>query len=140
MSEVKVGEKYETVRGVAVVITAVGKYLFLAKPLDYESEESHVLGAASKWTKTHEADGSPVVVETGRPKANEPYRKVTVPLYIRQVILLDTAALAYKRGTGQHVSRADLLRGLIDRAAPSLDPGGGSFYKYTMDLLSQKEH
>lgn len=74
----------------------------------------------------------------GRPPAAEPYTKVTVPLYNRQVILLDTAALAIKAETGEHVSRADLIRALIDRAAPSLDPAGESFGTYTRKLLSGK--
>ena len=72
---------------------------------------------------------------TGRPKAKEPYRKVTVPLYDRHVFLLDKVALAIREKTGTHVCRADLIRALIDKAAPALDPAGKNFDKATHELL-----
>ena len=46
----------------------------------------------------------------GRPRATEPYQKVTVTLYERQILNLDKVALVIRERTGQAVSRAELIR------------------------------
>ena len=46
----------------------------------------------------------------GRPRAAEPYQKVTVTLFDRQILHLDKAALVIRERTGQAVSRAELIR------------------------------
>ena len=69
----------------------------------------------------------------GRPKANEPYYKVTVSLYQRHILLLEKIALAIREKTGTHVARADLIRALIDKAAP--DPKAKTFEKAVRELL-----
>ncbi len=69
---------------------------------------------------------------SGRPKS-EPHKKVTVPLYERHILLLDRIALAIREKTGEHVARADLIRALIDKAAP--DPKAKTFEKAVRELL-----
>jgi hypothetical protein len=49
----------------------------------------------------------------GRPRAAEPYQKVTVTLYERQIIALDMGALVIRERTGQAVSRAELIRAVL---------------------------
>ena len=57
----------------------------------------------------------------GRPRILEPYQKVTVCLFYRQALWLDQVALAVREKTGKHViSRAELIRALVDRAARTL--------------------
>ena len=60
----------------------------------------------------------------GRPRAAEPYRKVTVTLYDRQIIALDKVALAIRERYGQAVSRAEVIRAILD-GAPILAPVAG---------------
>jgi len=50
----------------------------------------------------------------GRPTAAESYRKVTVTLYDRQIIALDKVALAIRERYGQAVSRAEVIRAILD--------------------------
>ena len=63
----------------------------------------------------------------GRPRAAEPYQKVTVTLFDRQIFSLDKAALVIRERTGQAVSRAELIRAILDTAAGSLNPEGPDF-------------
>lgn len=49
----------------------------------------------------------------GRPRATEPYQKVTVTLFDRQILHLDKAALVIRERTGQAVSHAELIRAAI---------------------------
>ena len=53
----------------------------------------------------------------GRPGAGEPYQKVTVTLYDRQILMLDKVALAFRERTGEFTNRAELIRVIIDQAA-----------------------
>ena len=71
----------------------------------------------------------------GRPRAAEPYQKVTVTLFERQIIALDKVALTIRERTGQAVSRAELIRALVDAAAGSLNPEGPDFDKTIRDLF-----
>ena len=71
----------------------------------------------------------------GRPKTKEPYHKVTVSLYERHIIFLDKVALAIREKTGQHIARADLIRALVDKAGPDLNPKAKDFDKAARELL-----
>ena len=71
----------------------------------------------------------------GRPLAAEPYQKVTVTLYDRQIFLLDKASLAIRERTGQAVSRAELIRAILDTAAGSLNPEAPDFDKTVRALF-----
>jgi len=78
----------------------------------------------------------------GRPRAAEPYQKVTVTLYERQILHLDKAALVIRERTGQAVSRAELIRALVDAAAGSLNTEAPDFDKNIRELfpiLKEKE-
>jgi len=65
----------------------------------------------------------------GRPRSAEPYTKVTVTLYDRQIIFLDKVALAVRERTGQYTNRAELIRAIVDQAAAALNPEGPDFDK-----------
>jgi len=71
----------------------------------------------------------------GRPGAVEPYQKVTVTLFERQIIALDKVALAIRERTGQAVSRAELIRAVLDKAAGSLKPEAPDFDKNVRELF-----
>lgn len=71
----------------------------------------------------------------GRPRATEPYQKVTVTLYERQILSLDKVALAIRERTGQAVSRAELIRAILDKAAGSLNPEAKDFDKNVRGLF-----
>lgn len=71
----------------------------------------------------------------GRPKAVEPYQKVTVCLYNRHVLLLDKVALAIREKTGKVVRRAELVRALVEKSAAGLNPEAKDFDKTVRSLL-----
>ncbi len=71
----------------------------------------------------------------GRPRAAEPYQKVTVTLFERQIIHLDKVALTIRERTGQAVSRAELIRAILDKVAGALNPEGPDFDKNVRDLF-----
>jgi hypothetical protein len=71
----------------------------------------------------------------GRPRATEPYQKVTVTLYERQILSLDKVALVIRERTGQAVSRAELIRAILDKAAGSLNPKAKDFDKNVRGLF-----
>ena len=71
----------------------------------------------------------------GRPQAAEHYQKVTVCLFGRQTLWLDKVALAIREKTGQHVSRAELVRALVDQSAGALKPESRDFDKAVRALL-----
>ena len=71
----------------------------------------------------------------GRPRAAEPYQKVTVTLYERQILHLDKVALTIRERTGKAVSRAELIRAILDAAAGSLNPEAPDFGKTIRDLF-----
>jgi hypothetical protein len=71
----------------------------------------------------------------GRPRAAEPYQKVTVTLFDRQIISLDKVALTIREKTGQAVSRAELIRAILDNAAGSLNPHSAEFDKTIKELF-----
>jgi hypothetical protein len=71
----------------------------------------------------------------GRPRASEPYQKVTVTLYDRQIFSLDKVALVIRERTGQAVSRAELIRAILDAAAGSLNPQAAEFDKNVQELF-----
>lgn len=73
----------------------------------------------------------------GRPRTAEPYQKVTVCLYDRQVLHLDRVALAIRERTGQYIRRAELVRALVERAAGDLDPDKPGFDAAVRDLLPE---
>jgi len=73
----------------------------------------------------------------GRPRTAEPYQKVTICLYDRQVIHLDRVALAIRERTGKCVRRAELVRALVERAAGDLDPDKPGFDAAVRDLLPE---
>lgn len=75
----------------------------------------------------------------GRPPASEPYDKVTIILFKRQVIQLDKVALAIREKTGQHVRRTELVRALVEQAAASLNPDAEDFDKTVRALLPNLE-
>ncbi len=75
----------------------------------------------------------------GRPKAAEPYRKVTVCLYDRHILLLDKAALAVREKTGKIIRRAELVRALVEKFAGSLNPEANAFEKTVRSLLAKLE-
>jgi len=71
----------------------------------------------------------------GRPRAAEPYQKVTVTLFERQIIHLDKTTLTIRERTGQRVSRAELIRAILDTAAGSLNSEGPGFDKNVRELF-----
>ena len=72
----------------------------------------------------------------GRPKkAEEPWTKATVILYDRQVLHLDKVALAIRERTGRRITRAELIRALVERAAADLDPAMPGFDDAVRALL-----
>ncbi|HOP36098.1 MAG TPA: hypothetical protein PL090_07215 [Syntrophales bacterium] len=71
----------------------------------------------------------------GRPGAPEPYQKVTVTLYDRQILHLDKVALAIRERTGEVVHRAELIRAILDKAAGALDPEGKDLEKEIRELF-----
>lgn len=71
----------------------------------------------------------------GRPVAGEPYQKTTVVLYERQILFMDKVALTIRERTGQAVSRAELIRAILDAAAGSLNPEAKDFDKTVRDLF-----
>ena len=71
----------------------------------------------------------------GRPAAAEPYQKVTVTLYERQILSLDKVALVIRERTGQAVSRAELIRAILDKVAGSLNPEAPDFDKNVRELF-----
>ena len=71
----------------------------------------------------------------GRPRASEPYQKVTVTLFDRHILSLDKVALVIRERTGQAVSRAELIRAILDAAAGSLNPEGPDFDKNVRELF-----
>ena len=75
----------------------------------------------------------------GRPKAAEPYQKVTIILYDRQILLLDKVALAIRERSGKSVRRAELVRALVEQAARSLNPEAKDFDKTVRSLLPSLE-
>lgn len=52
----------------------------------------------------------------------ESYQKVTVCLFDRQTIWLDKTILELREKTGRHVSRAELIRRILDAAAGNPAP------------------
>jgi hypothetical protein len=50
----------------------------------------------------------------GRPRESEPWSRVTVVLYDRQIVQLDRFATSIRRQTGKLLNRAALIRGVID--------------------------
>lgn len=75
----------------------------------------------------------------GRPRAAEAYQKVTVTLYDRQILSLDKAILVIRERTGQAVSRAELIRAVLDATAGSLNPDAKAFEKNIRGLLPNLE-
>jgi len=73
----------------------------------------------------------------GRTPAPEPYEKLTVCTYRRHVVMLDRALVAIRERTGLAVNRAELIRALLERAAPDLDPNAPSFDKTAKTLLDK---
>lgn len=71
----------------------------------------------------------------GRPKAAEPYKKVTVCLFNSNILFLDKLALAVQERTGQHIPRAELIRAMVDHAAAWIDPKREDFDKTVRSLL-----
>lgn len=88
------------------------------------------------FTKTTKpADIGPEPGIEGRPRAAEPYQKVTVCLFDRHVLLLDKVALAIREKTGQSVRRAELIRAMVEQAAGTLRPDAKGFDKAVRSLL-----
>ena len=75
----------------------------------------------------------------GRPKSEEPYQKVTVCLYDRQILMLDKTALAIREKTGRIVRRAELVRALVENSAGALNPMAKGFDRTVRSLLSKRE-
>lgn len=73
----------------------------------------------------------------GRPKAEEPYSKVTVILYDRHVLFLDKVALAIRERTGKIVKRAELVRDLVEYAAARVDPDTKGFEEAARELFTR---
>ena len=71
----------------------------------------------------------------GRPRAAEPYQKVTVTLYERQILHLDKVALVIRERTGQAVSRAELIRSILDKTAGDLNPESSDFDRNVRELF-----
>lgn len=71
----------------------------------------------------------------GRPVAAERYQKATVVLFERQILSLDKVALVIRERTGQAVSRAELIRAILDKVAGSLNPEAPDFDKNVRDLF-----
>jgi hypothetical protein len=71
----------------------------------------------------------------GRPVAGEPYTKATVVLFKRQILFLDKVALTIRERTGEWVSRAELIRAVLDHAAGSLNPEAKDFDKTVRSLF-----
>ena len=71
----------------------------------------------------------------GRPRAAEHYQKVTVTLFDRQILSLDKVALTIRERTGQAVSRAELIRAILDKVAGSLNPEAPDFNKNVRELF-----
>jgi hypothetical protein len=50
----------------------------------------------------------------GRPATSEDWSKVTVVLYDRQILFLDRLALDIRAKSGASISRAEIIRALVD--------------------------
>ena len=73
----------------------------------------------------------------GRPKTAEPYTKVTVCLFDRQTLWMDKVSLAIREKTGQHIARAELVRGILDYVQKRIvpDPSSPDFEKAARSFL-----
>ena len=71
----------------------------------------------------------------GRPRAAEPYQKVTVTLCERHILYLGEVALVIRKRTGQAVSRSEMIRAIVDKVAGSLNPEGPDFDKNVRELF-----
>jgi len=71
----------------------------------------------------------------GRPRATEPYQKVTVCLFERHILFLDKVALAIREKTGRPVKRAELVRAIVDHASAWVRPDKPDFDKAVRSLL-----
>ncbi len=62
-----------------------------------------------------QAAGKPTESKMGRPPVHdEPWKKATVVLFKRQIFYLDQLALEIRTTTGNTISRAAIIRALID--------------------------
>ncbi len=91
------------------------------------------------FTKTagkKKAGGKAAPPVLGLPR-KEPYTKVTVCLFDRQTIWLDKVSLAIREKTGQHVARAELVRGILDYVQKRIvpDPSSPDFEKAARSFL-----
>jgi hypothetical protein len=71
----------------------------------------------------------------GRPRTAEPYQKVTICLYNRQILFLDRVALEIRTKTGKPIRRAELVRALVEQAAETLNPAAKDFPRTIRSLL-----
>ncbi len=69
-------------------------------------------------------------------KSAEPYKKATVVLYNRQLDYLDRLALDIRKRTGATISRAEILRGMVDALERSgIDMTGSGSETAVRELL-----
>ena len=65
--------------------------------------------------KAEQAVGKPRESKKGRPPVHdEAWKKATVVLFKRQILYLDQLALDVRSTTGSSISRAEIIRALID--------------------------
>lgn len=88
------------------------------------------------FTKTagkKKAGGKAAPPVLGLPR-KEPYTKVTVCLFDRQTIWLDKTILELREKTGRHVSRAEVIRRILDATAGRPAPTGVPFDENAFEL------
>lgn len=73
----------------------------------------------------------------GRPPASEPYQKVTLCLYNRQILFLDKVSLILQAKTGRHIPRAELVRAIVERASKTMntEKPGPAFFRSLYSLF-----
>lgn len=70
--------------------------------------------------KAEQAVGKPRERKKGRPPVHdEAWKKATVVLFKRQILYLDQLALDVRSTTGSSISRAEIIRALIDALVTS---------------------
>ncbi len=70
-------------------------------------------------------------------RLQEPYQKISVALYDRQIVALDRAAAEIRERTGQTVSRAELIRTVLDASVGLLNPESSRFDDNVRELLNR---
>ena len=90
-------------------------------------------------SSTTAGEAAPAGPARGRAPAPEPWTKVTVVLFNRQIIELDRLATAIRAATGAAINRAELIRAVIDALLESgLDLTGATSEEDLKALVAKR--